>query len=1055
MWKSRLGIAKGTFMKLAAKCSMEDLRQTISQGHKQPPPKKVDDSEEEEEETNTNYANEGKEEEDEDAEQLASDDDEQEDPEDYQKGGYHPVKIGDLFNGRYHVVRKLGWGHFSTVWLAWDLKGKRYVALKVVKSAQHYTETALDEIKLLKCVRDSDTDDGHRDRVVQLVDDFKVSGVNGTHVCMVFEVLGNNLLKPIIQSRYMGLPIQTVKSIIRQTLEGVDYLHTKCRIIHTDIKPENILMCVSEEYIRKLALEAKEWMKGKTKPPLSSVSTAPVEKRTQEKMSKNKKRKLKKKQKKQMELLEQQQRQLKELDSEKETARRRRLTETSEPDVDQQYREGINRTGSTSKSGEGSTPDITPNATPLTTPSEEKQPGLSEEAMNNLNENCDNAKDADRGNNNSPEEETAVNVEALEAMYGGGEDRGPTETTGEDRLQEGGGGADRGPTETTGGDRLQEETGNTVRQEGEEETEAERQKSVKEEESPSDAQIDQPCHPEPDKETVQSTCDSSGSGDTAASDQVCQNGVIEEIKLGNRGDGPSSLCNGLDDSGDQHEKRTDKVKEEDITTWDPSEGIKDGAAQTTNKETSTTTNTNEDNVPDAVGNGDLLSTCESKESTTSTDKPESLQSEESRPACTEESVVAEEGNAELETSQEEGEKSVNEHDSVGKKDGENREEGGKTSEKTIKGSEQNRTGDGSLETFTGEGTSDSLKEDKPSKSSLKNGNCNGGTNEGDALGSDKVEEGSGNTGVAPAVTTEGEEGSPSAAGDERDILSNTNDNEEKGSKDETIIATTNANSDGKKNGAKDVTTKSTKVNVNGGLEGLCNSSGISDHKNDVIPKEKPQENGPRGPNMSNTRRAKLTKEELNDDEDDVFQGCKEVGESNEALGSKEEVRVKLADLGNACWTYHHFTEDIQTRQYRALEVLLGSGYDTPADIWSIACMAFELVTGDYLFDPHSGEGNSYTRDEDHIAHIIELLGFIPRHIAVGGKYSREFFNKKGDLRHITKLKPWSLYRVLVDKYEWKTKDAKEFAEFLLPMLEVDPSRRATAAECLKHSWLRS
>lgn len=37
-------------------------------------------------------------------------------------GGYYPVKIGDLFNGRYHVVRKLGWGHFSTVWLCWDLQ---------------------------------------------------------------------------------------------------------------------------------------------------------------------------------------------------------------------------------------------------------------------------------------------------------------------------------------------------------------------------------------------------------------------------------------------------------------------------------------------------------------------------------------------------------------------------------------------------------------------------------------------------------------------------------------------------------------------------------------------------------------------------------------------------------------------------------------------------------------------------------------------------------------------------------------------------------------------
>lgn len=37
-------------------------------------------------------------------------------------GGYHPVRVGQLYNGRYHVVRKLGWGHFSTVWLCWDIK---------------------------------------------------------------------------------------------------------------------------------------------------------------------------------------------------------------------------------------------------------------------------------------------------------------------------------------------------------------------------------------------------------------------------------------------------------------------------------------------------------------------------------------------------------------------------------------------------------------------------------------------------------------------------------------------------------------------------------------------------------------------------------------------------------------------------------------------------------------------------------------------------------------------------------------------------------------------
>lgn len=106
-----------------------------------------------------------------------------------------------------------------------------------------------------------------------------------------------------------------------------------------------------------------------------------------------------------------------------------------------------------------------------------------------------------------------------------------------------------------------------------------------------------------------------------------------------------------------------------------------------------------------------------------------------------------------------------------------------------------------------------------------------------------------------------------------------------------------------------------------------------------------------------------------------------------------ELKVKIVDLGNACWVDHHFTEDIQTRQYRSIEVLVGSTYGPSADIWSVACMVFELITGDYLFEPHSGA--TYSRDEDHIAHIIELLGPIPKSIALYGYYSHEFFNRKG------------------------------------------------------------
>lgn len=50
---------------------------------------------------------------------------EEEDPEDYKEGGYHPVRVGELYkDGQYRVIRKLGWGHFSTVWLVQD---QRYI----------------------------------------------------------------------------------------------------------------------------------------------------------------------------------------------------------------------------------------------------------------------------------------------------------------------------------------------------------------------------------------------------------------------------------------------------------------------------------------------------------------------------------------------------------------------------------------------------------------------------------------------------------------------------------------------------------------------------------------------------------------------------------------------------------------------------------------------------------------------------------------------------------------------------------------------------------------
>ncbi|KAH9286893.1 SRSF protein kinase 1 [Echinococcus granulosus] len=572
---------------------------------------------------------------------LGSDNDEQEDPQDYVKGGYHPVKIGQMYNGRYHVVRKLGWGHFSTVWLCWDLVAKRFVAMKVVKSAAHYTETALDEIKLLTCVRDADPDHPFRNKTVQLLDEFRVSGVNGLHVCMVFEVLGHNLLKLIIRSGYRGIPIENVRTIIRQTLEGLHYLHVKCQIIHTDIKPENILVAISDSAVRRLAAESIDAQRRGARLSVSAVSTAPKEVMLCNKLSKGQKRRIKKQQKKQQALLEQEFEELEEIECREQEQRLREMGLLYPP-------------------AEGDTACV------------------------------------DNPKSSTEQQDATAATSAVEA--------------------------------------------------------------------------------EPSAHILPSECNN-------------------------------------------HEDASVPLK---------------------------TPSTDNDSRNDSKSK-EAIQKAELENATTSTD---SLL----RPGA---------------------------------------------------------------ETY---------------------GGGSGGPNE-----------------VALA---------------------------------------------------KRASMFVRPVTANG-------AAGFIDKRRSLLLEP-------------------------------IF---KEPDASREVC----PIEVKIADLGNACWTFKKFTEDIQTRQYRALEVLIGAGYSTPADIWSTACTAFELATGDYLFDPHTGE--EYSRDEDHLAHIIELLGPIPRSIVALGKYSREFFDKRACLRHIRVLKPWDLLSVLVQKYDWPLSEAKLFTSFLEPMLAYDPNQRATAWECLQHPWI--
>jgi serine/threonine protein kinase len=166
------------------------------------------------------------------------------------------------------VIKKLGWGHFSTVWMVKDRKaasaGKplHFFALKVQKSAEHYTEAAMDEVELLDCISternkcEEVVAKGGKDAdgvsvsdvfdfsqyVATLHDSFFHTGPNGRHMCMVFSMLGCNLLSVIKAYNYRGVPIPVVKNMVKGICKGLDFLHRKCHIIHTDLKPENVLL---------------------------------------------------------------------------------------------------------------------------------------------------------------------------------------------------------------------------------------------------------------------------------------------------------------------------------------------------------------------------------------------------------------------------------------------------------------------------------------------------------------------------------------------------------------------------------------------------------------------------------------------------------------------------------------------------------------------------------------------------------------------------------------------------------------------------------------------
>ncbi|RPB09652.1 hypothetical protein P167DRAFT_526917 [Morchella conica CCBAS932] len=109
----------------------------------------------------------------------------EEDIAEYRPGGYHPVQLGDTFNEKYEIVRKLGFGKFSTIWLAIDTTVERPVALKILKADSQGIELDVHEQETMNYAKSDDPN-----HVIGYLERFVHKGPNGDHVCLVFGRLG-------------------------------------------------------------------------------------------------------------------------------------------------------------------------------------------------------------------------------------------------------------------------------------------------------------------------------------------------------------------------------------------------------------------------------------------------------------------------------------------------------------------------------------------------------------------------------------------------------------------------------------------------------------------------------------------------------------------------------------------------------------------------------------------------------------------------------------------------------------------------------------------------